>query len=50
MSTKQNTHRLTVAAMLTAVAFALQFIETSIPLMPAFVKLDLSDLPALLGT
>lgn len=36
--------------MLTAVAFILQFIEFSIPLMPAFVKLDISDLPALLGT
>ncbi len=50
MSAKQKTHRLAVAAMLTAVAFALQFIETPIPLMPSFVKLDLSDLPPLLGT
>ena len=50
MSNTQKTHRLAVAAMLTAVAFALQFIETSIPIMPGFVKLDLSDLPALLGT
>ena len=36
--------------MLCAVAFVLQFIEFSIPLIPSFVKLDLSDLPALLGT
>lgn len=50
MSAKSKTHRLTVAAMLTAVAFILQFIEFSIPLMPVFIKLDISDLPALLGT
>ena len=49
-NTSKKTHRLAVAAMLTAVAFALQFIETAIPIMPGFVKLDLSDLPALLGT
>lgn len=47
---KTKTHKLAVAAMLTAIAFILQFIEFSIPLMPAFVKLDISDLPALLGT
>ena len=28
----------------------LQFVEFSIPLIPSFVKLDISDLPALLGT
>ena len=44
-----KTHRLAVAAMLAAVAAVLQFIEFSIPIMPSFVKLDLSDLPALLG-
>ena len=49
-NTNKKTHRLAVAAMLTAVAFGLQFIETSIPIMPSFVKLDISDLPALLGT
>ena len=50
MTNHRKTHHLAVAAMLTAVAFILQFIEFSIPLMPAFVKLDISDLPALLGT
>ncbi len=49
MKTKQKTHRLAVAAMLAAIAAVLQFIEISIPIMPSFVKLDLSDLPALLG-
>ncbi len=37
-------------ALLAAVAAVLQFVEFSIPIMPAFVKLDVSDLPALLGT
>ena len=49
METKQKTNRLAVAAMLAAIAAVLQFIEISIPIMPSFVKLDLSDLPALLG-
>ena len=50
MAQKRKTHHLAVAAMLTAIAFVLQFVEFSIPLMPFFVKLDISDLPALLGT
>ena len=50
MSAKRKTYRLAVAAMLSAVAAVLQFVEFSIPVMPSFVKLDLSDLPALLGT
>ena len=39
----------TINIMLAAVAAVLQFVEFSIPIMPAFVKLDISDLPALLG-
>lgn len=35
--------------MLAAIAFILQFLEISIPIMPSFVKLDFSDLPALIG-
>ena len=47
---KNTTHNLTVAAMLSAVAFILMFIEFPIPmLIPSFVKMDFSDLPALLG-
>lgn len=49
-SQRKKTHHIAVAAMLTAVAFVLQFIEFPIPIMPSFVKLDISDLPALLGT
>ena len=47
---QKTTHHLTVAALLSAVAAVLQFLEFSIPLMPSFIKLDVSDLPALLGT
>ena len=39
-----RTHKLTVTAMLSTVAFLLMFIEFPIPaLIPAFVKLDISD-------
>ena len=50
MTQQQKNHRLAVSAMLTAVAAVLQFLEFSIPLVPSFIKLDFSDLPALLGT
>ena len=46
----KKTHRLTVAAMLSAVAFVLMFIEFPIPaLIPPFIKMDISDLPELLA-
>lgn len=41
--------RLTMIAMLSAIAFVLMFLEFSVPIMPPFIKMDLSDLPALLG-
>lgn len=45
-----RTHKLTVTAMLSAVAFVLYFIDFPIPmLMPSFVKMDVSDLPELLA-
>ncbi len=51
MSTKTKTHRLTVTAMLGAVAVVLMMLEFSIPfLIPDFVKMDFSELPALLAT
>ena len=50
-ASRSRTHKLTISAMLSGVAFLLMFIEFPIPaLIPSFVKLDLSDLPALLGT
>ena len=46
----RRTHKLTVTAMLSTVAFLLMFIEFPVPaLIPAFVKLDISDLPELLA-
>ena len=46
----QRTHKLAVAGMLSAVAFVLMYIEFPIPaLIPAFIKLDVSDLPELLA-
>ena len=50
MTQKQKTHRIAVAALLAAVAAVLQFVEFSIPVMPAFVKLDVSELPALIAS
>ena len=42
--------KLTVTAMLSAVAFVLMFLDFPIPMiMPSFVKMDFSDLPELLG-
>ena len=46
----RRSHRLAVAAMLSAVAFVLMYVEFPIPaLIPAFIKLDVSDLPELLA-
>ncbi len=39
-----------VIGILSAAAFGLQLIEFPAPLMPGFIKFDLSDLPALLGS
>lgn len=52
MTTKQtkNTRKLAGIAMLSAVGFILMFIELSVPIMPAFIKLDFSELPALLAS
>ena len=40
---------MSVTAMLSAVAFILMFLDFSVPFMPAFIKKDLSELPALIG-
>lgn len=47
---KLMTTKLTVTAMLTAVAVVLQYIEVSIPIVPSFLKLDFSDIPELIGS
>jgi riboflavin transporter FmnP len=43
------TQRLVTIPMLAAVGFILQLLEFPIPLMPSFLKLDFSTLPALIG-
>lgn len=49
--TKTKTHKLTVTAMLSAVAAVLMFLEFPLPfLIPPFVQLDFSELPALLAS
>ena len=40
---------MSVTEMLSAVAFILMFLDFSVPFMPAFIKMDLSELPALIG-
>lgn len=45
----QKIRTLTGSAMLTAVAVVLQYAEFPIPIMPSFIKLDFSDLPAIIG-
>lgn len=46
---KSNITKLVVTAMLTAVAVALQYVEFPVPLVPSFLKMDLSDIPELIG-
>ena len=44
-----NIRYMTVSAMLSALAFILMFFDFNIPLMPSFIKMDISELPALIG-
>ena len=44
-----SVRNIAICAMLSAVASVLMFISFSVPLMPSFIKLDLSELPALLA-
>jgi len=44
-----KTRKLTQTAMLSAVATVLMFLDFNVPLMPSFIKLDISELPALLA-
>lgn len=46
-----NIRYLTVTAMLSAIAYILMFLDFSVPMfMPSFIKMDLSELPALIGS
>ena len=40
---------ISMTAMLSAVAYLLAFVEFPVPLSPSFARIDLSDLPALIG-
>ena len=48
-SSLRNVHMLTMTAALSASAFVLAFLEFPVPLSPPFARMDLSDLPALIG-
>lgn len=45
-----NVRKMVMTAMLSAVAFILMFLDFSVPVMPSFIKMDLSELPALIGS
>jgi riboflavin transporter FmnP len=46
---RSRTRFIAVSAILSAAAFVLQYFEFPIPLIPSFIKMDFSDLPALIG-
>lgn len=48
-SSIQNVRMFTMNAILSAIAFVLAFFEFPVPLSPSFARMDLSDLPALIG-
>ncbi len=47
---KFDVRSMTVTAMLSAIAFVLMFLDTAVPIMPSFIKLDVSELPALVAS
>ena len=46
---QKRTRYLVISAMLSAVSIVLMQFDFSVPFMPSFIKMDLSDLPALIG-
>lgn len=46
--TKTNTRTLTCISIMAALSFALMFVSFSVPFAPSFLKMDVSDLPALI--
>ena len=49
MTTVSKTRKLVGTAMLAAVSVVLMFLSFPVPLMPSFIKMDLAELPALIG-
>lgn len=47
---RTDVRKMTMTAMLAAVATVLMFFSFSVPLMPSFIKLDFSELPALIAS
>ena len=47
---KGNIRKLTVTAMLAAMSSVLMFFSFSVPFMPSFIKMDFSELPALIAS
>lgn len=45
--TKLSTRTLTVVAVMSAVSYVLMLFDFSVPVMPSFIKMDFSELPAL---
>lgn len=45
---KQNIRAITITAVMSAAAYVLMMLDFSIPIMPSFIKLDFSELPALI--
>lgn len=45
---KKNLRMIAVTAIMSALSAVLMFLDFSIPIMPAFIKLDVSELPALI--
>lgn len=48
-TTMLSARTISMTAMLSAIAYLLAFIEFPVPLSPSFARMDLSDLPALIG-
>ena len=46
---KATIRRITVTAILTAMAFILMYLEVPLPFMPPFLKFDFSEIPVLVG-
>ncbi len=49
-TTKNRTYKIAMIGMLSAIAFVLEALNFPIPLMPSFIKLDFSELPALIAS
>ncbi len=48
MKRKATTRKIAVTAIMAALATALMYLEISVPIIPSFIKLDFSELPALI--